>query len=193
MMEVHGLCRSLENEARGCDGKNHRCVGTRSIKDPLVSKTKGAPKQCKHKGLGKRRKCTSCKKTRHTKRNCPENRKSSLANYFVDMGADMSETYHVKPHFAKAEDIANTVFCDNEHERNVTWPDGTCLSQASEPLGKLQQEDFDANNCEWLYKERGVMAQRQPKLLDSAFFMDGPTVVAAEISLVLLSFFFVLL
>ncbi|XLU43308.1 hypothetical protein S245_038122, partial [Arachis hypogaea] len=46
--------------------------GNPVVRDPVVAKAKGAPKIAKKKTLGKRRRCTSCKGTEHTKRNCPE-------------------------------------------------------------------------------------------------------------------------
>ncbi|RYR72740.1 hypothetical protein Ahy_A02g006953 [Arachis hypogaea] len=71
------LCKDLKMDYRAFGtgvqrSERNAGEGNPVVRDPVVAKVKGAPKVAKKKALGKRRRCTKCKGTGHTKRNCPE-------------------------------------------------------------------------------------------------------------------------
>ncbi|MED6134745.1 hypothetical protein PIB30_039834 [Stylosanthes scabra] len=79
---IRRLCSELEaDEKSKAEPPPKHC--SESVRDPGVSRTKGAPRK---RGInGKRRKCTVCKRTGHTRPQCPEMRKGKQGNV-VDGG-----------------------------------------------------------------------------------------------------------
>nr|XP_029144860.1 protein FAR1-RELATED SEQUENCE 5-like [Arachis hypogaea] len=77
MRGIESLCKELEMDCRAFGSSMHRTEenvreANPVVRDPVIAKTKGAPKIPKKKALGKRRRCTGCKGLGHTKRNCPD-------------------------------------------------------------------------------------------------------------------------
>ncbi|XP_016206935.1 protein FAR-RED ELONGATED HYPOCOTYL 3-like [Arachis ipaensis] len=76
MRGIQSLCKDLELDYKAFHGgvrpsAEHAGEGNPVVRDPVVARSKGAPKLGKKKSLGKRRCCTCCKRTGHTKRKCP--------------------------------------------------------------------------------------------------------------------------
>ncbi|XP_057760657.1 protein FAR1-RELATED SEQUENCE 5-like [Arachis stenosperma] len=68
---IRSLCATLESEfLNGVDATNSNACG--ELRDPIVVRTKGAPKRQKRKAS--KRKCATCNKPGHTKRTCREGR-----------------------------------------------------------------------------------------------------------------------
>ncbi|RYR49707.1 hypothetical protein Ahy_A07g036243 [Arachis hypogaea] len=68
---IRSLCATLESEfTKGVHATNSNTCG--EIRDPIVVRTKGAPKRQKRKAS--KRKCAKCNKPGHTKRTCREGR-----------------------------------------------------------------------------------------------------------------------
>ncbi|XLR34209.1 hypothetical protein S83_062109 [Arachis hypogaea] len=77
MRGIESLCKELQMDCRAFGSSMNRTEeyvreANPVVRDPVVAKTKGAPKIPKKKALGKRRRCTGCKGLGHTKRNCPD-------------------------------------------------------------------------------------------------------------------------
>ncbi|XLS57255.1 hypothetical protein HN51_007010, partial [Arachis hypogaea] len=77
MRGIESLCKDLKLDYRkfrtGVQRSDeHVGEGNLVVRDPVVAKAKRSPKLAKKKALGKRRRCTGCKGTGNTKRNCPE-------------------------------------------------------------------------------------------------------------------------
>ncbi|RYR29317.1 hypothetical protein Ahy_B01g053683 [Arachis hypogaea] len=70
MKGIRELCRDLERECGHVEEVNHTKGNRKFIRDPVRVRTKGAPKVSKGKSNGRKRKCTKCKNTGHTKRKC---------------------------------------------------------------------------------------------------------------------------
>ncbi|MED6181756.1 hypothetical protein PIB30_022356 [Stylosanthes scabra] len=68
MCGIKKLCHELEEGDKKEDPKPKACE--EKAKDPTVSRTKGAPSQ--RGRFGKKRRCTICKRTGHTRRRCIE-------------------------------------------------------------------------------------------------------------------------
>ncbi|MED6182100.1 hypothetical protein PIB30_025479 [Stylosanthes scabra] len=58
----------------GASATNEANGGRATVRDPVISKPKGAPKQAK-KSHRQTRLCSRCKLSGHTKRNCPSKKK----------------------------------------------------------------------------------------------------------------------
>ncbi|KAL4316204.1 hypothetical protein AHAS_Ahas15G0261700 [Arachis hypogaea] len=76
MRGIQSLCKDLELDYKAYHygvrpSAEHAGEANPVVRDPVVAQSKGAPKIGKKKCLGKRRRCTFCKGTGHTKRNCP--------------------------------------------------------------------------------------------------------------------------
>ncbi|XP_016183342.1 protein FAR1-RELATED SEQUENCE 9-like [Arachis ipaensis] len=68
---IHRLCATLESEfAKGVHPTNSKARG--EIRDPIVVRTKGAPRG--HKRKASKRQCANCNKPGHTKRTCTDRR-----------------------------------------------------------------------------------------------------------------------
>ncbi|KAL4316632.1 hypothetical protein AHAS_Ahas15G0304500 [Arachis hypogaea] len=99
MSGIRHICYDLEARS-GNDtmdrSPNAACV----VRDPTVVRTKGAPSTRGHKG--RKRKCTRCRKTGHTKRRCTEPQKiSTLIRYkhCPKKETKVSKLKAVSPHF----------------------------------------------------------------------------------------------
>ncbi|XP_025664556.2 protein FAR1-RELATED SEQUENCE 9-like [Arachis hypogaea] len=78
---LHTLCQELDRGPE--NGGQKKAVDTVELHDPVVAKTKGAPRVRRQGGRKKR--CTRCRKTGHTKRYCNADRS------FVSKGEDSKE------------------------------------------------------------------------------------------------------
>ncbi|MED6195585.1 hypothetical protein PIB30_039280 [Stylosanthes scabra] len=63
------LCAEVESKLNGATHVESNEPNTENIKDPVVVRTKGAPKKPKH-NKGRKRRCSKCRRPGHTKRHC---------------------------------------------------------------------------------------------------------------------------
>ncbi|XLU32874.1 hypothetical protein S245_068940, partial [Arachis hypogaea] len=67
---LHALCQELDRGPE--NGGQKKALDMVDLHDPVVAKTKGAPR-VRRQG-GRKRRCTRCRKTGHTKRHCNADR-----------------------------------------------------------------------------------------------------------------------
>ncbi|MED6158916.1 hypothetical protein PIB30_037464 [Stylosanthes scabra] len=93
MNEIKSLRSTLEG-ASGRADRADRPEGPREeedVKDPVVVKTKGAPRS--RSVGGRKRKCTRCKKTGHTKRRCTQEKMAARQEEDKESSASKGEPF----------------------------------------------------------------------------------------------------
>ncbi|XLR15032.1 hypothetical protein S83_042970 [Arachis hypogaea] len=133
MRGIQSLCKDLELDYKAFHGgvrpsAEHAAKANAVVRDPLVVQSKGAPKLGKKKGHDKRRRCTCCKGTGHTKRTCPAKGDNDEQH---DLRDDAFEGDDLDMHDWDDEHVGDNLFLDpNGTSNNVYHNTVSCFRVA---------------------------------------------------------------
>ncbi|XP_057747889.1 protein FAR1-RELATED SEQUENCE 5-like [Arachis stenosperma] len=163
MSGIRQICYDLEARS-GNDTMDRSQNAAGAVRDPSVVRTKGAPSTRGHKG--KKRKCTRCRKTGHTKRRCTEPQKMSTSTRYKQCPkkeTTVSKLEVGSPHFDVHADQGKRLeegdHCRSEQDggANEKWEHviGTAQSQTRNMRGVGNTVDWNIENmlcggyCVW--------------------------------------------
>ncbi|MED6180660.1 hypothetical protein PIB30_012258 [Stylosanthes scabra] len=140
------LCSNVKSRMNGVRRGDEKVSATTFVKDPVVVKTKGAPRIPKN-AKGRKRRCGKCRRVGHTKRHCP-----SDENDFYD-GSSLN-----RPSGSEIPSQGSSPFDQREYSYTSDDKFGTSGFDppGEKPMASMDSIDSDESLDQMMKKEGAV-------------------------------------